>query len=58
VAELTVDDVTFLLPAGRARLLEVEVEAKGPGRLELDPDGRVRPAAHDRIAEFLAQNSA
>jgi inorganic triphosphatase YgiF len=101
VAELTVDDVTFLLPAGRARLLEVEVEAKGPGRLEtvqallgalaaalpedlrpwpygklgtgraverllaageldglLDPDGRVRPAAHDRLAEFLARNSA
>jgi inorganic triphosphatase YgiF len=100
VAELTVDDVTFLLPAGRARLLEVEVEAKGEGRLEtvqallaalaaalpddlrpwphgklgtgraverllaageleglLDPAGRVRPAAHDRLAEFLAQNS-
>jgi inorganic triphosphatase YgiF len=101
VAEMTIDDVTFLLPAGRARLLEVEVEAKGPGRLEtvqallealaetlpddlrpwpygklgtgraverllaageleglLGPDGRVRPAAHDRLAEFLAQNSA
>jgi inorganic triphosphatase YgiF len=100
VAELTVDDVTFLLPAGRARLLEVEVEAKGPGGIEtvqallgalaaalpddlrpwpygklgtgraverllaageldglLDPDGRVRPAAHDRLAELLAQNS-
>jgi inorganic triphosphatase YgiF len=101
VAELCIDDVAFLLPAGRARLLEVEVEAKGPGRLEtvqallgalaaalpddlrpwphgklgtgraverllaageleglLDPDGRIRPAAHDRLAEFLAQNSA
>ena len=101
VAELTVDDVTFLLPAGRARLLEVEVEAKGPGGIEtvqallgalaaalpddlrpwpygklgtgraverllaageldglLGPDGRVRPAAHDRLAEFLAQNTA
>jgi hypothetical protein len=101
VAEMTVDDVTFLLPAGRARLLEVEVEAKGPGGIEtvqallgalaaalpddlrpwpygklgtgraverllaageldglLDPEGRVRPAAHDRLAEFLAQNSA
>jgi inorganic triphosphatase YgiF len=101
VAELTIDDVTFLLPAGRARLLEVEVEAKGPGRLEtvqallgalatalpddlrpwphgklgtgravekllaageldglLGPDGRVRPAAHDRISEFLLQNTA
>jgi CYTH domain len=99
VAELTIDDVTFLLPAGRARLLEVEVEAKGPGGLEtvqallealaaalpddlrpwpygklgtgraveqllaageleglLASDGRVRPAAHDRLAEFLAQN--
>lgn len=101
VAELTIDDVTFLLPAGRARLLEVEVEAKGPGGIEtvqallgalaaalpddlrpwpygklgtgraverllaageldglLGPDGRVRPAAHDRLAEFLAENSA
>jgi hypothetical protein len=101
VAELSIDDVAFLLPAGRARLLEVEVEAKGPGRLEtvqavlgalaaalpddlrpwphgklgtgraverllatgeleglLDPDGRVRPAAHDRLAEFLSANSA
>jgi inorganic triphosphatase YgiF len=100
VAELTVDDVTFLLPAARARLLEVEVEAKGPGGIEtvqallgalaaalpddlrpwpygklgtgraverllaageldglLDPDGRVRPAAHDRLAEFLSQNT-
>jgi inorganic triphosphatase YgiF len=98
VAELTLDDVAFLLPAGTARLLEVEVEAKGAGGLEtvqallgalaeaypedlrpwqfgklatgraverlladgrleglLDPDGRVRPAAHDRLAEFLAQ---
>ena len=100
VAELTVDDVVYQLPAGRARLLEVEVEAKGPGgmdtvqtvlgalaeafpddlrpwpygklatgraverllasgRLEglLDRDGRVRPAAHDLLAEFLAGNS-
>jgi hypothetical protein len=31
VAELTVDDVGYRLPAGTARLLEVEVEAKGPG---------------------------
>jgi inorganic triphosphatase YgiF len=34
VAELTLDDVGYQLPAGRARLLEVEVEAKGPGGLE------------------------
>ena len=100
VAELTLDDVAFLLPAGTARLLEVEVEAKGAGGLEtvqallgalaeaypedlrpwqfgklatgraverlladgrleglLDPDGRVRPAAHDRLLEFFAQNT-
>jgi hypothetical protein len=100
VAELTVDDVAFLLPAGTARLLEVEVEAKGPGGLEtvqavlgalaeaypedlrpwpfgklatgraverlladgrleglLDPDGRIRPAAHDHLAEFLSRNT-
>jgi CYTH domain len=100
VAELTVDDVAFLLPAGTARLLEVEVEAKGAGGLEtvqallaaladrfptdlrpwpfgklatgraverlladgrleglLDPAGRVRPAAHDHLAEFLTRNT-
>jgi hypothetical protein len=100
VAELTIDDVGYQLPAGTARLLEVEVEAKGPGGLEtvqallealaaafpedlrpwpygklatgraveqllaagkleghLDPAGRIRPTAHDRLAEFLAQNS-
>jgi inorganic triphosphatase YgiF len=100
VAELTIDDVSYQLPAGTARLLEVEVEAKGPGGLEtvqallaalaeafpqdlrpwsygklatgraierllaegrlegqLDGDGRIRPAAHDLLAEFLAQNS-
>ncbi len=100
VAELTVDDVAYRLPGGTARLLEVEVEAKGPGGLEtvqallaalaealpedlrpwpygklatgraverllaegrleglLDRDGRVRPAAHDLLGEFLAQNS-
>ena len=100
VAELTVDDVAYRLPAGTARLLEVEVEAKGPGGMEtvndllealaaafpddlvpwpygklatgraverllasgrleglLDRDGRVRPAAHDLLDEFLAQNS-
>jgi inorganic triphosphatase YgiF len=100
VAELTVDDVGYQLPTGSARLLEVEVEAKGPGgmatvqallealaegfpeelrpwpygklatgraveqllaagRLQglLDPEGRVHPSAHDRLAEFLAQNS-
>jgi inorganic triphosphatase YgiF len=34
VAELTLDDVGYQLPAGTARLLEVEVEAKGPGGLE------------------------
>ena len=30
------------------------------GELEglLDPAGRVRPAAYDRLAEFLAKNSA
>jgi inorganic triphosphatase YgiF len=100
VAELTVDDVAYQLPAGTARLLEVEVEAKGggglgtvqallralaevfpddlrpwpygklatgraveellaAGRLEglLDPSGRISPAAHDRLAEYLAKNS-
>ena len=100
VAELTLDDVAYRLPAGRARLLEVEVEAKGAGGLEtvqtllealaeacpddlrpwaygklatgraverllaegrldglLDADGRIRPAAHELLAEFLAQNS-
>jgi hypothetical protein len=99
VAELTVDDVAYRLPAGTAGLVEVEVEAKGSGGLEtvqsllaalaeafpddlrpwlygklatgraverlladgrleglLDSDGRVRPAAHDMLAEFLAQN--
>jgi hypothetical protein len=34
VAELTVDDVGYQLPTGSARLLEVEVEAKGSGGLE------------------------
>ena len=34
VAELTVDDVGYQLPTGSARLLEVEVEAKGQGGLE------------------------
>lgn len=100
VAELTVDDVAYQLPAGTARLLEVEVEAKGAGGLEtvqallealaevfpddlrpwpygklatgraverllaagrpeglLDPSGRISPAAHDRLAEYLAQTS-
>jgi inorganic triphosphatase YgiF len=99
VAELTIDDVAYRLPAGTARLLEVEVEAKGGGGLEtvqallaalaevlpndlrpwpygklatgraveellaagrlaglLDPSGRVSPAAHDRLAEYLAQH--
>jgi CYTH domain len=101
VGELTVDDVAFLLPAGTARLLEVEVEAKGPGGMEtvqallgalaealpddlrpwpygklatgraverllaagkleglLDPAGRIRPAAHELLAEFLSTNSS
>ena len=100
VAELTVDDVGYRLPAGTARLLEVEVEAKGSGGLEtvqallsalaegfpgelrpwphgklatgraverllaegrleglLDPDDRIRPAAHELLAELLAENS-
>jgi inorganic triphosphatase YgiF len=100
VAELTLDDVAYQLPAGRARLLEVEVEAKGRGGMEtvqsvlgalaerfpddlrpwpygklatgraveqllaegrleglLDGDGRIRPAAHNLLAEFLAENS-
>jgi inorganic triphosphatase YgiF len=100
VAELTVDDVAYQLPAGTARLLEVEVEAKAggglgtvqallralaevfpddlrpwpygklatgraverllaAGRLEglLDPSGRISPAAHDRLAEYLSENS-
>jgi len=100
VAELTVDDVGYRLSAGTARLLEVEVEAKGrgraatindllkalaaalpddlvpwpygklatgraverllaDGRLEglLDAAGRIRPAAHELLAELLAENS-
>jgi hypothetical protein len=100
VAELTVDDVGYQLPAGTARLLEVEVEAKGQGgmgtvhdllealaaafpddlvhwpygklatgraverlladgRLEglLDSAGRIRPAAHRLLDEFLTENS-
>ena len=100
VAELTLDDVGYQLPAGTARLLEVEVEAKGPGGMEtvndllevlaaafpddlvpwpygklatgraverlladgrldglLDPAGRIRPAAHELLAEFLAENT-
>ena len=100
VAELTIDDVAYQLPAGTARLLEVEVEAKGGGGLEtvqallgalaevfsddlrpwpygklatgraveqllaagrleglLDPSGRISPAAHDQLAEYLAQHS-
>jgi hypothetical protein len=100
VAELTVDDVAYQLQAGTARLLEVEVEAKGRGGLDtvqallgalaealpedlrpwpygklatgqaverllvageleglLDPSGRIRPAAHDRLAESLARAS-
>jgi CYTH domain len=100
VAELTVDDVADQLPAGAARLIEVEVEAKGEGGLDtvqalleavaaalpddlrpwpygklatgiaverllaagqleglLDAAGRIRPEAHDRIAEFLASDN-
>jgi inorganic triphosphatase YgiF len=34
VAELTIDDVAYQLPAGTARLVEVEVEAKGEGGLD------------------------
>ena len=33
VAELAIDDVAFGTPAGMVRLLEVEVEAKGPGSM-------------------------
>jgi inorganic triphosphatase YgiF len=100
VAELTIDDVAYQLPAGTARLLEVEVEAKGggletvqtllgalaaafpddlrpwpygklatgraverllaEGRLAglLDPTARIRPSAHDGLAELLAQDGA
>ena len=100
VAELTLDDVAYQLPAGRARLLEVEIEAKGSGGMEtvqsvlgalaarfpddlrpwpygklatgraveqllaqgrleglLDGDGRIRPAAHNLLAEVLSENS-
>jgi hypothetical protein len=96
VAELTLDDVGYRLEAGTARLLEVEVEAKGPGGLDtvqallgalaeafagelkpwpygklatgraveellaagrldglLDERRRIRPAAHDLLAELL-----
>jgi triphosphatase len=99
VAELTIDDVAYRLSAGTARLVEVEVEAKGDGGLDtvqallgavtaalpddlrpwphgklgtgiavermlaagqldglLDAAGRIRPAAHDRIAEFLSRD--
>jgi hypothetical protein len=98
VAELTVDDVGYRLPAGTAGLLEVEVEAKGAGGMEtvndllaalaaafpddltpwpygklatgraverlladgrleglLDPAGRIRPAAHDLLGNYLAE---
>jgi inorganic triphosphatase YgiF len=101
VAELTVDDVGYRLPAGTARLTEVEVEAKGSGGLEtvqallgalaegfpgelrpwpygklatgraveqllaaghleglLGPDGRIRPAAHELLAELLSEAGA
>lgn len=101
VAELTVDDVGYRLPAGTARLLEVEVEAKGAGGLEtvqallealaegfpgelrpwpygklatgraveqllasgrlnglLGPDDRIRPAAHEPLAELLSKAGA
>jgi hypothetical protein len=101
VAELTVDDVGYRLPAGTARLLEVEVEAKGAGGLEtvqallealaagfpgelrpwpygklatgrtveqllasgrldglLGPDDRIRPAAHELLAELLSEAGA
>ena len=101
VAELTVDDVGYRLPAGTARLLEVEVEAKGSGGLEtvqallealaegfpgelrpwpygklatgraveqllasgrldglLGPDDRIRPAAHEPLAELLSEAGA
>jgi adenylate cyclase class IV len=96
VAELTLDDVGYRVPAGTARLLEVEVEAKGQGGMEaveallealaeafpdelrpwpygklatgraveellaagrlqglLDGQDRIRPAAHERLLEFL-----
>jgi CYTH domain len=60
VAELTVDDVGYRLPAGTARLLEVEVEAKGAGGLETVQallgalaeglPGELRPWPHGKLA--------
>jgi hypothetical protein len=101
VAELTLDDVGYRLPAGTARLLEVEVEAKGPGGLDtvqallgalaealvgelkpwpygklatgraveellaagrldglLDERRRIRPAAHQLLADLLERSGA
>jgi hypothetical protein len=60
VAELVVDDVGYRVPAGDVRLLEVEVEAKGPGGLATVEallaalagafPGELRPWPHGKLA--------
>ena len=60
VAELVVDDVGYRFPAGRVRLLEVEVEAKGAGGLDTVQalltalaeafPGELRPWPHGKLA--------
>jgi hypothetical protein len=64
VAELAIDDVAYRFPAGTVRLLEVEVEAKGPGGLDTVQallgalaqafPGELRPWEHGKLATGLA----
>jgi hypothetical protein len=46
-------------PYGKLATGRAVEELLAAGRLagHLDPAGRIRPSAHDRLAEFLAQNS-
>jgi CYTH domain len=54
VAELAVDAVAYHLPAGVARLHEVEVEAKGAGGADLATVERVMAALRQRFGDELA----
>jgi hypothetical protein len=54
VAELAVDAVAYHLPAGVARLHEVEVEAKGAGRGDPATVERVTAALRQRFGDELA----